>query len=168
MEYLKKKLKEIKVNYKLLWDKFIDQEILLKCAESRRKQLEKGGAKVIAQACKAAFFAGFERCKSFAQVHLPPDFIQQLRIDCLDEDLQAVLFDNLLRFTMTSYFLDEMDKTDAVVQIESIIVPRNTIIQTTTLAIPLKNDLCFPILLLFFFVCDPRFLLKVGIRIASI
>ena len=110
MEHLKKKLEEKKVNHKLLWDKFIDQKILLKCAESRKKQLEKRGAKIIAQACRAVFFAGFERCKSVAQVHLPSDFIQQLQTDCLDENLQAILFDNLLRFMMIFYFSDETDK----------------------------------------------------------
>ena len=90
MELLKKRLEERKINHKLLWDKFIDQEILLKRAESRRKQLEKEVAKIIAQACKAAFsafFADFEKCKSIAQMCLPPDFIKHLQIDCLDKDL---------------------------------------------------------------------------------
>ena len=84
---MKKRLKERKINYKLLWGKFIDQGILLKCAKSRRKQLEKEVAKIIAQAYKIVVFMGFEKCKSIAQVHLPPGFIKHLQIDCLDKDL---------------------------------------------------------------------------------
>ena len=78
VEYLKKRLTERKINHKLLWDKFIDQEILLKRAESKRKQLEKKEAKIIAQAFKAAFFAGFKKYKSIAQVHLLLNFIKHL------------------------------------------------------------------------------------------
>ena len=37
VEHLKKRLEERKINHKLLWDKFIDQKILLKYAESRKK-----------------------------------------------------------------------------------------------------------------------------------
>ena len=87
MEHLKKRLKKRKINHKLLWGKFINQEILLKRAESRRKWLEKEGARIIAQACKATFFTDFEKCKSIAQVHLPSDFVKHLQIDCLDKDL---------------------------------------------------------------------------------
>ena len=76
IEHLKKRLKKRKINHKLIWAKFIDQEILLKCAESKRKRSEKEGAKIIAQACKAAFFMDFEKCKSIAQLHLPPNFVK--------------------------------------------------------------------------------------------
>ena len=78
MEHLKKRLEERKINHKLLWDKFTGQEILLKHAESRRKQLEKEGAKIIAQACKTAFFTGFKKYKSITQIYLHPDFIKHL------------------------------------------------------------------------------------------
>ena len=118
MENLKKKLEKRKVNYKLLWDKFIEQGLLLKNTKNKESRLAKNGTKIIIQACKTVFFVGFEKYRTIVRVHFPLNPIEPLQTDYLDKSLLTVVVDSTERFVRASRFPVEVSNIDAAIQID--------------------------------------------------
>ena len=72
-------------------------------------------AGIINQACKMAFFVGFEKYKAIAQTYLPTDVIKLLQTDCIDERLLAIVVDSMKKFARMAYYSIEPNKVHAAV-----------------------------------------------------